>query len=314
MEVLRVDNLHIGFHDSFEIIKGVSFKINKGEILGIVGESGCGKSVTALSTIGFIPDNSEISEGNIYFLGEKLDEYKMKEIRGRGVGIIFQDSMNGLNPVKKVGKQIIEGIILNNNISVDKAKAKALHIMESTGLRDVDKIYDSYPHELSGGMKQRIMISIALIGDAKLIIADEPTASLDVTTAAQILKLIKNINEENHTSFIIISHDIESLANICDKILVMYRGLVVEYGKTSDVLYKPKHPYTKGLIKSIPNYERRDELLYSIKGQVEPIEEKIKGCQFKNRCDRRFELCDNYPPMFQLKDNHESRCFLYMGK
>ncbi|MBF8982070.1 ABC transporter ATP-binding protein [Lutibacter sp. B2] len=315
--LLKVEDLHIAFHTSkgsLPAIKGVSFEVEEGEILGIVGESGCGKSITSLALMGLLPQNSEIVSGNIYFENKNINSLKeedMQKLRGNEISMIFQEPMNSLNPVYKIGHQMIEGLILHFGISKKEAKERTINMMKEVGLARATEIFNSYPHELSGGMRQRIMIAMALICKPKLLIADEPTTALDVTIQAQILELMKKINREMKTTIIFISHDIGVIAQTCDRVVVMYAGQVVEQAKVDEIIKRGAHPYTRGLMEAIPTHQKRGTPLKAIKGRVPSLLERAKGCSFASRCEKAVKQCTEKKPLLNsIKDKHQVRCFL----
>ncbi len=319
--LLEVKNLYMGFQMKegfYHAIEDISFNLEDGEILGIVGESGCGKSITSLSIMGLLPDEAKITEGEILFQEDNIleyDEKQMRSIRGNKISMIFQEPMTSLNPVYKVGKQISESLILHKGLSENEAKKKSIEMMTKVGLPQPERIYNVYPHELSGGMRQRIMIAMALVCNPKLIIADEPTTALDVTIQAQILDLMKSINKNIGTTIIIISHDIGVISNICSRVIVMYSGQIVEIIKAENMLDKNRHPYTMGLIASIPSPQKKGKELYMIQGRVPSITEKKQGCRYAPRCPYAFDRCSfEMPNIYEAEKGHYVRCFLLEKK
>lgn len=317
--VLELDQLHTHFFtDSGEIpaVDGVSLKVHKGEVVGIVGESGCGKSVTSLSVMKLVPDPpGKIVSGNIYFKGEdlvKATKRRMRKIRGNEIAMIFQEPMTSLNPLFTIGDQLIEAIRNHNTLSKKQANQKAIEMLKKVGIPRSEQIVNEYPHQLSGGMRQRVMIAMAMSCDPELLIADEPTTALDVTIQAQILDLMKKLNSELGSAILLITHDLGVVAEICQRVIVMYSGKVVEEGDVRTILKQPKHPYTQGLIRSLPKIHEKDERLYSIPGQV-PKPGSIKnGCRFAPRCEFVIEKCtEQNPELVKLKEGHTCRCFLY---
>ena len=292
-------------------LNGVSFSMNEGEVLGIVGESGSGKSVTAYSIMGLTAYPGKLIGGTIYFNGhqiEKMSEKEMRKIRGNEVSIIFQDPMTSLNPVYTIGNQITEVIRLHTGKSKKEAYDRAKELLELVGINEPTKRLKQYPHELSGGMRQRVMIAIALACEPKLLIADEPTTALDVTIQAQILELMQKLG----MSIIMITHDLGVVASMCERIAVMYAGHIVEYGTADEIFYEPKHEYTKGLINSIPKLSAQEiERLVPIEGQPVDLLNPPAGCPFAPRCANCMKIClREMPPKTEHSDTHYSHCWL----
>lgn len=296
-------------------LNGVSFSMNEGEVLGIVGESGSGKSVTAYSIMGLTAYPGKLIGGTIYFNGhqiEKMSEKEMRKIRGNEVSIIFQDPMTSLNPVYTIGNQITEVIRLHTGKGKKEAYDRAKELLELVGINEPTKRLKQYPHELSGGMRQRVMIAIALACEPKLLIADEPTTALDVTIQAQILELMQELRQKLGMSIIMITHDLGVVASMCERIAVMYAGHIVEYGTADEIFYEPKHEYTKGLINSIPKLSAQEiERLVPIEGQPVDLLNPPAGCPFAPRCANCMKIClREMPPKTELSNTHYSHCWL----
>lgn len=295
--LLRVKDLSIDVKSEKSIntaVERISFNIKRGEILGIVGESGCGKSLTALSIAGLLPQSTIISGGSLIFDGVELKDIsrdEMRKIQGRDISMIFQEPMTSLNPLLTIGKQVSEGLKIHYKLTNKEIKERVLATLSKVGLTRCEEIYNSYPHQLSGGMRQRVMIAIAIICNPKLIIADEPTTALDVTIQYQILRLLKNINEEYKTSILFISHDLGVINKVCHRITVMYAGNIVEEGTTKNIFINPVHQYTKGLMESIPTRIKKGERLANIEGKVPSIKERKFACSFAPRCEKAEEKC-----------------------
>lgn len=306
------------FTDDGEIpaVDDVNFYINSGEILGIVGESGCGKSVTSLSIMGLLPSPpGKIVGGQIMFKGEDLtraSEKRMRQVRGNEIAMIFQEPMTSLNPVFTIGEQLIEALLIHTKESKKQAQRRAVEIMKMVGLPRAEDLMNEYPHQLSGGMRQRVMIAMAMICGPQLLIADEPTTALDVTIQAQILKLMKRLNEETGTAIMLITHDLGVVAEMCKRVIVMYSGKIVEEGDAKSIFKYPKHPYTVGLIQSVPDLREKKPRLYSIPGNV-PKPGSIKtGCQFAPRCEHAFDRCfAETPELLETEEGQRVRCWLY---
>lgn len=316
--LLDIQNLKLSFFTPAGEVKAlndVSIQMNQGDVLGIVGESGSGKSVTAFSLMRLTPSNGKIIGGHINFNGHHIDqmsEKEMRKIRGKEVSIIFQDPMTSLNPVYTIGNQICEVILLHTGATREAAKKRAIELLELVGINDPGKRLKQYPHELSGGMRQRIMIAIALACEPKLLIADEPTTALDVTIQAQILELMMELKKKINMSIIMITHDLGIVSSICEKIAVMYAGKIVEYGTCDDIFYNPKHEYTKGLLRSIPKLtDTNHEKLIPITGVPVDLMNPPKGCAFASRCEKCMKVClTKVPEYTPISDVHYSACWL----
>ncbi|MCK0526329.1 ABC transporter ATP-binding protein [Anaerobiospirillum sp. NML120449] len=316
--LLEVENLTTEFttrRGKVRAIRDVSFSIGKGEILALVGESGSGKSVTSLSIMGLLNSNGRVVEGSkIMFDGVNLldlSERKMQQIRGNRISMIFQEPMTSLNPIFTVGDQILENIRLHTRLSRKEAHEKLLHIMDTVGIPNPARRIKDYPHQMSGGMRQRIMIAMAMACQPKLLIADEPTTALDVTIQAQILDLIYRMREQFNISVLLITHDLGVVAEAADRVAVMYCGRIVEQGTTADILTDPKHPYSNGLLKSIPRLDGQSERLFMIPGMVPPPEEVPAGCAFADRCEHAREECRARLPDLVTMGDRKVRCINY---
>ena len=296
-------------------LNDVSFHLNDGEVLGIVGESGSGKSVTAYSLMGLTAHPGKLIGGTLEFNGhmmQELNEKQMSKIRGNEVSIIFQDPMTSLNPVFTVGNQIIEVILLHTKLNRKQARARVIELLTLVGINEPEKRIKQYPHELSGGMRQRIMIAMALACEPKLLIADEPTTALDVTIQAQILELMVELKNKLGMAIIMITHDLGIVASMCEKIAVMYAGKIVEYGTTDEIFYNPKHEYTKGLLLSIPRMDAKEhERLVPIEGSPIDMLNPPKGCPFAPRCSNCMKIClREMPPVTNISDTHYTQCWM----
>jgi oligopeptide transport system ATP-binding protein len=296
-------------------LNDVSIRMKEGEVLGIVGESGSGKSVTAYSLMGLTADNGKIVGGEVNFNGHRVDQMTEKEIRairGREISIIFQDPMTSLNPVYTIGNQIEEAVRVHGDKTKAEARARALELLKLVGINEPEKRLKQYPHELSGGMRQRIMIAIALACEPMLLIADEPTTALDVTIQAQILDLMNELKEKLSMGIILITHDLGVVASMCDNVAVMYAGEIVEYGTADDIFYEPRHEYTKGLLKSIPKFQEKEySKLVPIEGQPVDLLNPPAGCPFAPRCDSCMKIClKRKPERTEFGGIHYSRCWL----
>lgn len=317
-KLLEVKNLRTSFdthHGEVQSVRGVTFDLLKGEVLGVVGESGSGKSITMMSIMKLLEENGKIKEGEIVFKGQRIDninEKQMNKIRGNTMSMIFQDPMTSLNLLIPIGKQIMETLIVHKGMSNSEAFEKVVELLDAVGIPMGRARMNQYPHEFSGGMRQRVMIAMALACSPELLIADEPTTALDVTIQAQILDLMRKIKQTINTSIILITHDLGVVAEMCDRVNVMYGGVIVEQGLTRDIFYNTKHPYTAGLLKSVPNPERLGkEPLKPIMGTPPDLLNPPKGCPFYQRCDFAMRACkENMPPLFKIDENHKSACWL----
>ncbi|MEH7884414.1 ABC transporter ATP-binding protein [Bacillus sp. JJ1609] len=316
--ILEVKDLNISFHTfagEVQAIRGVNFELKKGETLAIVGESGSGKSVTTKAIMRLLPPgNSEIKSGQILFDGKdltKLTDRQMQKIRGKDISMIFQDPMTSLNPTMQVGKQIMEPLIKHQNMSKSGAKERALQLLKLVGIPKPELRINQYPHQFSGGMRQRVVIAIALACNPKVLIADEPTTALDVTIQAQILELMKDLQNKIDTSIIFITHDLGVVANVADRVAVMYGGKIVEVGTVDEVFYNPQHPYTWGLISSMPSLDAKEEELYAIPGTPPNLLHPPKGDAFAPRNEYAMQIdLEEQPPMFKVSDTHYAATWL----
>ncbi len=316
MTLLKVEKLRTKFRTDqgfIHVVDGVDFSIRAGEVLGIVGESGCGKSVASLSIMRLLPPTGRI-EGTVVFNGKSLltlPEKEMRKVRGNDIAMIFQEPMTSLNPLHTVGKQIEESVILHMKLNKSQAKERAIAMLEAVGMPRAAEIYGEFPHQLSGGMRQRVMIALAMSCNPRLIIADEPTTALDVTIQAQILELMLDLKKRTGTSIMLITHDLGVVAEMCDRVIVMYAGQVVEETDVVTLFEQPKHPYTIGLMKSIPDINEEREYLETIPGTVPLPYQMPKGCRFAPRCSSAMDICHERPPELSQQDDHKCRCWLY---
>ncbi|WP_066252127.1 ABC transporter ATP-binding protein [Neobacillus drentensis] len=318
--LLEVKNLQTAFDidgTDYNAVDNVSFKVKPGQIVGIVGESGCGKSVMSLSIIRLLPKESgKIKLGEVIFDGlnlEKMSESQINKIRGKDVSMIFQEPMTSLNPVFTIGYQLQEVLFNHLKITKQEARLKSIALLKSVGISRPEKLIDEYPHQLSGGMRQRVMIAIAIACQPKLLIADEPTTALDVTVQAQILELLKEIQAANDMSVILITHDLGVIAEMCDEVMVMYAGRIIEHTDVDTLFHNPKHPYTSLLLGAIPKMDGQAERLSSIKGIVPSlINMPAEGCRFANRCPKVMTECTTITPLLQdVGQGHEVACLLF---
>jgi len=319
--LLAVEDLHVRFNTyagQVHAVNGMTFEVRRNEIFGLVGESGCGKSVTSLAILNMIPAGGEIPHGRILFDGSdllKMNNSQLKEVRGRRIAMIFQDPSTSLNPVFTVGNQTVRVISEHMKLPADKARKRALEMYEAVALPDPERIFRSYPHELSGGMQQRVMIAMALACGAELLIADEPTTALDVTIQAQILALLSDLRREQNISILLITHNLGVVAETCDRVGVAYAGTIVEIGNTEDVLFHTQHPYTQGLLGALPRPATRKRALQSIPGSVPDGLTAHSGCPFAPRCLQVMDICStSMPPLIVpagIEAGHAAACYLY---
>jgi peptide/nickel transport system ATP-binding protein len=317
--LLDVKNLKVSFRTEDGVVRAVddvSFTVDRGEVLGIVGESGSGKSVTMMSVMRLITDPNMEVEGQVLYKGRdvmKLPERQMREVRGGELAMIFQDPMTSLNPVYRVGDQIAEAILTHQNVRKADARRTAIELLTQVGIPHPATRVDDFPHQFSGGMRQRAMIAMALANNPEILIADEPTTALDVTIQAQIIELIDQLKDDFESAVVLITHSLGVVADVADRIAVMYAGRIVEHGAKRDIFYDPQHPYTWGLLGSIPRLDRpKQERLHSIKGMPPSLIRLPQGCKFAPRCPHRFERCDEEPELVARTDrrDHLDRCWL----
>jgi oligopeptide transport system ATP-binding protein len=314
--LLQVKNLHTSFFtDAGEVkaVNGISYNLDAGKVLGIVGESGSGKSVSAYSVLRILTDTGRVTEGEVLFRGENILKYtpqQMQKFRGSRISIIFQDPMTCLNPTFSIGAQLREAIKIHTDRNREEIQARALEMLQLVGVNEPEKRLKQYPHELSGGMRQRVMIAMALACEPDILIADEPTTALDVTIQAQILELMQSLQHKLGMAIIMITHDLGVIADMCDEIIVMYGGKVCERGTADEIFYNPRHEYTKGLIRSIPRISEKHERLVPISGSPVDLLNLPKGCAFAARCDRAMKICLEQPPEeVEVNDQHIAACW-----
>ena len=315
--ILEVNNLRVSFrtyNGKVQAVRGIDFKLFEGETLAIVGESGSGKSVTTKAILGILPKNSIIEEGEILYKGDDLTKYKEKDfykIRGKEISLIFQDPLSALNPIMKIGKQITEALVLREHMTKEQAKKRAIELMEMVGIPRPEERFEQYPFQFSGGMRQRIVIAIALASNARIMICDEPTTALDVTIQAKILDEIKEIKRKQKLSVIFITHDLGVVANMADRICVMYAGKIVEVGTAREIFYSPAHPYTWALLSSLPQLGVKGEPLYSIAGTPPNLFHEVKGDAFAPRNPQALKIdFVARPPYFEVSPTHKARTWL----
>ncbi len=315
--LLQVKNLCTSFDvDAGEVraVNGISFSLEKGKVLGIVGESGSGKSVTAYSIMRILVEPGRIKSGEILFEGQdivKFSKKQMSEFRGKRISIIFQDPMTSLNPTYTIGNQLREAILLHTDRNREQANARAVEMLKLVGVNEPEKRLKQYPHELSGGMRQRVMIAMALACEPDILIADEPTTALDVTIQAQILELMKDLQKKLGMAIIMITHDLGVIADMCDEIIVMYAGRICERGTVDEIFYNPRHEYTKGLLRSIPKLDARNQRLIPIAGSPVDLTSMPAGCAFASRCDCAMKIClTDLPEELPINENHRAACWM----
>lgn len=315
--LLSVKDLHTSFttdHGEVQAVNGVSFNLDAGKVLGIVGESGSGKSVTAYSIMQILADNGRITSGEILYKGEDISrwgESRMQDFRGKCCSIIFQDPMTSLNPVFTIGSQIAEAVLLHTKSSKHEAMEKALEMLKLVGINEPEKRLKQYPYELSGGMRQRVMIAMALACEPDILIADEPTTALDVTIQAQILELMQSLQQKLGMAIIMVTHDLGVIAEMCDEIVVMYGGRFCERGTADEIFYNPRHEYTRGLLRSIPNITNMKERLVPISGTPINMLSMPKGCAFCARCDKAMKIClEQVPEERIINEYHRASCWI----
>ena len=320
-EILAVKHLSVEFQTSDgkkQVVKGVSLSLRQGEVLALVGESGCGKTVLCRSILKLLPKSASVTGEAIQYKDQNLigyNEKEMQQIRGQGIAMVFQDPQSTLNPTMTVGSQIEEAILLHEKAlkqnKKESAKERAIELMKLVGIKDAEQRYDLYPYHFSGGMRQRCVLATALASNPKLLIADEPTTALDVTIQAQILDELKRLQKQTGTAIMLITHDLGVVADMAQKVLVMYAGKVVEYADTIDIFSRPLHPYTEGLLKSIPRLNQSVEKLHVIDGMVPSLSQMPKGCRFCPRCEYATKYCQEYEPPMLVCDNRKVRCWRY---
>ncbi|MFJ2383944.1 ABC transporter ATP-binding protein [Pseudomonas protegens] len=317
--VLNIDNLSLEFpayRSNVQALNGVSLHVNPGEIVGVVGESGSGKSVTAMLSLRLLPERSyRITSGSLSLLGRDMlatPEKQLLQIRGRDAAMIFQEPMTALNPTRRIGRQMLDVIIHHQRLSREQARAKAIDLLRDMHIADPEQVLQAYPFELSGGMRQRVMIALAFSCDPQLLIADEPTTALDVTVQRQVLLLLREKARQRGTAILLITHDMAVVSQFCDRVYVMYTGAVVEQGSTAQVMLDPQHPYTRGLLSGLPEQVRPGEPLLTIPGQVPNLAHLPGGCTFRERCSQAMAVCAQRPPLHSINasQQHKSACWL----
>lgn len=317
-DILNIEHLQSYFFTAkgtVPAVDDVTIEVPAGKIIGLVGESGCGKSMTAMSVMGLLRHPGKVVGGTITLGGRDITHLSAGErarVRGNEISMIFQEPMTSLNPVYEVGRQVREAILLHQKVSKEEAKNRVIEIFREVGIPEPEKRYHSYPHQLSGGLRQRVMIGMAMVCKPKVMIADEPTTALDVTIEAQILRLMKRLRDEQGTSIILITHNMGVVAEVCDYVYVMYAGKVMEQAETFELFGNTLHPYTQGLLRSIPRLDSREERLYTIEGVVPNLLHLPQGCNFGNRCEKACRRCaEEKPDLYEVGGGHKVRCFLY---
>ena len=318
MAILQIENLRTSFHTDdglVQAVRGVSYSVEEGEVVGIVGESGCGKSVSMLSMLGLLPGTAKVEADAVRFMGEnllQLKKHELRKIQGSRIGMIFQDPMTSLNPVFTIGNQIMEPLKIHRRLHGNELKREAISLLEQVGIPDAETRLSQYPFEFSGGMRQRVMIAIAMACNPPLLIADEPTTALDVTIQAQILELMKHIRDTRGTSIVLITHDLGVIAGMCSRVMVMYGGKIIEEATTDEIFYQTKHPYTQGLIRSLPNSKRSNQRLAPIPGAPPDLLSPPRGCPFVARCEHAMRICNQQmPEKIRMSDTHQVSCWLH---
>ena len=317
MNLLEVKNLVVEFpgrHDTLRALDDISFAIARGEILGVVGESGAGKSLTSAAIIGLLESPGRISSGRILLEGERidqLDEAQMRRIRGRRIGAIFQDPLTSLNPLYTVGRQLVETIQTHLPVNAEEARQRAITLLQETGIAAAEQRMEHYPHQFSGGMRQRVVIALALAGEPKLIVADEPTTALDVSIQAQIISLLKSVCKKHGAAVMLITHDMGVIAETCDRVAVMYAGRIAEIGPVHAVINHPSHPYTAGLMAAIPDIAVDRERLNQIDGAMPRLDAIPAGCAFNPRCSKVMERCRQQRPELMAAPSTQAACWLH---
>ena len=314
--MLEIQNLHVVYKTDLETVyavNGLTFSLQKGQTLGLVGETGAGKTTLALTIMGLLPERTgKVTQGAVRFEGEDLihlSEKNMRHVRGNKIAMIFQDPMTSLNPYMRVGEQLMEVLMLHKNMSKAEAFEESVRMLDAVKMPEARKRMKMYPHEFSGGMRQRVMIAMALLCRPKLLIADEPTTALDVTVQAQIMTLLNELKREFNTAIIMITHDLGVVAGICDKVLVMYAGRTMEYGNARDVFYQPVHPYSIGLLNAVPRLDAEGETMLTIPGNPPNLLRLPKGCPFQPRCPHAMEICSSAPPLEEFTPGRLRACF-----
>jgi len=315
-DLLQVTNLNTNFkteNGNFSAIKNINLSINEGQVVCVVGESGSGKSITSLSIMSLLPPNGEVTSGEVILKNKNIlhmNEKELLKVRGKSISMIFQDPMSSLDPVFTCGSQIVETILIHQNITKKEAKHKAIYLLEKMQITRPETVYNSYPHELSGGMCQRVMIAMSLSCDPDILIADEPTTALDVTVQAEILNLLKSLKDDLGMGILLVTHDLGVVAEMADQVVVMYAGQIVEEGDSTAIFYDSRHPYTKGLIRSVPRLERTVERLNSIEGSIPGIDSMPTGCRFHPRCPLATDICSEKEPKLEtINGNRSVRCW-----